>query len=70
MEIFMKKLMHTHQQHIGWGVLIALFGIFFLIGNLVPDHHATLKFWPIFLILAGIYKSFCCAMSKNHHCKD
>lgn len=60
----MKKLMHAHH-HMAWGMLVALFGVFFLIANLVPEQQAMLKFWPIFLIAAGVLKTLC-----KHSCKE
>jgi hypothetical protein len=39
--------------------------VFFLIGNLIPSH-GMLKFWPIFLIIAGLYKAVSCCGSCNH----
>lgn len=39
------------------GLLMAAFGVFFLVGNLVPHHMDVLRFWPIFLIVAGLLKA-------------
>ena len=44
-----------------WGFLIAAFGAFFLIANLVPSRE-MLCYWPIFLISAGLLKAYCGGM--------
>lgn len=53
----MKSSEHTHCCHMGFGILLALFGVFFLVANLSPDRMAILCFWPIFLIAAGLFKA-------------
>jgi hypothetical protein len=63
--IIMKFMDHLHHNHFGWGILIAAFGVFSLIANLVPCHYGVMKFWPIFLIVAGLYKTFG-GSCKNH----
>jgi hypothetical protein len=52
--------MHLEHKHMVWGILLSLFGVFFLVGNLVNEE--ILKYWPLFLIVAGAYKAFgrCC----------
>lgn len=39
------------------GLFIAAFGVFFLIGNLVPNREQVLAFWPIFLIVGGLMRA-------------
>ncbi len=61
----MHRMGLSHYNHVAWGVLIAAFGVFFLIANLVSRE--ILCFWPIFLIIAGGLKVFCsCCGSCDH----
>lgn len=48
-----------------WGVLLAAFGVFFLISNLLP-HHGIRHYWPIFLIAGGLLKAYGCCLFKCH----
>lgn len=57
--IDMKTSEHSGYGRMAWGLLIAAFGVFFLIGNLCPQPMQVLKFWPIFLIAAGALKFLC-----------
>ena len=52
----MKKCEPCH--HKCYGLLVAAFGVFFLIANLVPDR-GMLAYWPIFLIAAGLMRWYC-----------
>ncbi|MCH9621446.1 MAG: hypothetical protein S4CHLAM20_08660 [Chlamydiia bacterium] len=52
----MKKCEPCHRKC--GGLLLAAFGVFFLISNLVP-HHGIIRYWPIFLIAAGVCKCYC-----------
>ncbi len=61
----MKGLMHGHCAHIAWGILLAAFGVFFLIANLV--NREILCFWPIFLIVAGGLKAYCGTCCDHNH---
>ncbi len=60
----MKSTEHTrHFFHLAFGILVALFGVFMLISNLVPGGSDMLRFWPLFLIAAGAIKAvggWCC----------
>ena len=40
------------------GIFIAAFGIFALVGNLVPEHMAVWQYWPVFLIVGGVLKAY------------
>ena len=53
-------------HHKCWGFLLAAFGVFFLIANLVPDRE-MLNYWPIFLIAAGLLRAYCghCSTCKK-----
>lgn len=55
----MKKGEHHYCSHMGWGFIVAAFGVFFLISNFLP-YTDLLRYWPIFLIVAGVYKMVCC----------
>ena len=56
-----------HKCHMGTGIIAALFGVFFLISNLVPDS-GMIMYWPIFLIAFGAWKAYsamnCCCTKK------
>jgi hypothetical protein len=52
----MKKCNLSHNKC--WGLLIVALGSFFLISNLIPSH-AMLRFWPVFLIAAGLMRMHC-----------
>ena len=62
----MKKLIRHLHPHTAKGLWLAAFGVFFLVANLVPNG-CIMKFWPIFLIIAGLYKAMCCCDKK---CKE
>ena len=53
-----------HCHYVVWGILIALFGVFLLIANFSsnPD---LMRYWPIFLVAAGIYKAACACCCKH-----
>ncbi len=50
---------HRVCHHKCWGLLIAGFGAFFLIANLLPASQEIRQYWPIFLIAAGLLKAYC-----------
>lgn len=50
---------HRVCHHKCWGLLIAGFGVFFLIANLLPATREIRQYWPIFLIAAGLLKAYC-----------
>lgn len=60
-------MMHLEHRHVVWGILIALFGVFFLLANLVSSE--ILQYWPLFLIAAGCYKAFGGCCNKDSSCK-
>jgi hypothetical protein len=61
-ELMLKKCNISHNKC--WGLLIAAFGTFFLVANLIPSH-AMMRYWPVFLIAAGIMKMHCGSCSKG-----
>ena len=54
------------SSHLGWGIFLILLGVFFLIGNFFPQAD-IIRYWPIFLIAAGVYKALgcCCQDGKE-----
>ncbi len=52
----MKKCELSHNKC--WGFLITALGAFFLVANLVPGY-GMLRYWPIFLIAAGLMRMHC-----------
>ncbi|MBM3201111.1 MAG: hypothetical protein FJZ56_01720 [Chlamydiae bacterium] len=57
----MSLFKHSHRF---WGLLLTTFGVFALIANMLPDS-GIWCYWPIFLIVAGIFKSCCCCQHEN-----